>query len=163
LPFFRKEVVDRNLGIIINIDWFRPFDNANYSVKAMYGVICNLPQSERFKLLNILTMALIPRPNEPSLHYINHFLALIINQLIELWNGIILSTTYESTTKPIRAAVICCSCDISAARKLCGYISARVACHRCLKKAQFDDRKQPNFGGFDNINKWFVERNINQV
>ncbi|CAB4442105.1 unnamed protein product [Rhizophagus irregularis] len=108
-------------------------------------------------------LALIPGPNEPSLHYINHYLAPIVDQLLELWNGIELSGTYESTNKPIRAAVICCSCDIPAARKLCGYISARVACHRCLKKVQFNDRNQPNFGGFDNIDEWFVERDINQV
>jgi hypothetical protein len=28
---------------------------------------------------------------------------------------------------------------------------------------QFDDQNQPNFGEFDNINEWFVERNIDQV
>ncbi|PKK59494.1 hypothetical protein RhiirC2_820971, partial [Rhizophagus irregularis] len=136
-----------------------------YSVGIIYGVICNLPRNERFKLSNILTIALIPGPNESSLHYINHYLALIVDQLLELWNGIELSGTYENTNKPIRAAVICCSCDIPAARKLClcGYISVYVACHRCLKKAQFNDQNQPNFGRFDNIDKWFVERDINQV
>ncbi|PKY38937.1 hypothetical protein RhiirA4_452039 [Rhizophagus irregularis] len=70
LPFFRKEVADRNLGIMINIDWFQPFDNANYSVGAVYGVICNLPRSERFKPSNILTMALIPGPNSQSINRI---------------------------------------------------------------------------------------------
>lgn len=123
-------MADRHLGIMLNIDWFRPFNNANYSVGAIYGVICNLSRNEKFKPSNILTIALIPGPNEPSLHYINHYLAPIIDQLLELWNGIELSGIYKSTNKPIRAAVICCSCDIPAARKLCGYISARVACHR---------------------------------
>ncbi|GBC36556.2 uncharacterized protein LOC110040724 [Rhizophagus irregularis DAOM 181602=DAOM 197198] len=164
IPFFRKDVSDRHLGIMLNIDWFQPFDNSTYSIGALYGVICNLPRNERFKPSNILTMALIPGPNEPSLHQLNHYIAPIIDQLIELWNGIELSKTYESSTgKSIRAAVICCSCDIPAARKLCGHISARVACHRCLKKAQYDDRNQPNFGGFDDIDEWFVERDINQV
>ena len=164
LPFFRKEVSDRHLGIMLNLDWFQPFDNASYSVGAVYGVICNLPRSERFKPSNILTMALIPGPNEPSLHHLNHYLSPIIDQLIELWNGVELSATYESSTgKNIRAAVICCSCDIPAARKICGFISARVACHRCLKRAQVDDRNQPNFGGFEDIDEWFVERDINQI
>jgi hypothetical protein len=63
----------------------------------------------------------------------------------------------------IRAAVICCSCDIPAARKLCGHISARIACHRCLKRANFDERNQPNFGGFLDIDEWFVERNFEEV
>ena len=38
-----------------------------------------------------------------------------------------------------------------------------MACHRCLKKAQFDDRNQPNFGGFDDIDEWFVEKDIDQI
>lgn len=76
-------------------------------------------------------IALISDPNKPSLHHINHYLAPVVNQLIELWNGIELSATYESTNKSIRAAVICCSCDIPAARKLCGYISAHVTCFKC--------------------------------
>jgi len=60
---------------MLNIDWFQPFDNANYSIRAIYGVICNLSRNERFKPSNILTMALIPRPNESSLHWLNHYLA----------------------------------------------------------------------------------------
>ena len=41
--FFRREVADRNLGIMLNLDWFQPFDNAQYSVGVIYEVICNLP------------------------------------------------------------------------------------------------------------------------
>ena len=84
MPFFRKEVADQHLGIMLNLDWFQPFDNANYSVGAIYGVICNLPRNERFKPSNILTLALIPGPNEPRLHQLNHYLAPIIDQLIEM-------------------------------------------------------------------------------
>src|SRR5277367_3251681 len=71
--------------------------------------------------------------------------------------------TYESSGKRIRASVICCSCDIPAAQKLCGHISARVACHRCSKTAQYNDQNQPNFGGFDDIDEWFVERDVEQI
>ena len=75
-----------------------------------------------------------------------------------------MTSTFESSTgKSIRAAVICCSCDIPAARKLCGHISARIACHRCLKRANFDERNQPNFGGFADMEEWFVERNIDEL
>ena len=84
LPFFRKEVSDCHLGIMLNMDWFQPFDNSQYSVGAIYGVICNLPRSERFKTSNIITLAVIPGPNEPKLHQLNHYLAPIIDQMIEL-------------------------------------------------------------------------------
>lgn len=121
---------------------------------ALYSMICNLSRNERFKPSNILIIALIPDPNEPKLHQLNHHLALIIDQLIELWNGIELLATYESFNgKPIRAAVICYSCDILAVRKLCDHISAHVACRRCLKRAQYDDHSQSNFSGFDDINE----------
>src|SRR5947207_3322004 len=36
-----KDVSDSNLGIILNLDWFQPFDNSQHSVGVIYGVICN--------------------------------------------------------------------------------------------------------------------------
>ena len=105
---------------------------------------------------------MIPGPNEPKLHQLNHYLAPIIDQFIELWDGIDM-TTDESSRKRIRAAIICCACDIPAARKLCGHILARVACHRCEKVANYDARNQPNFGRFDNIEQWFMARNVDEI
>lgn len=137
---------------MLNLDWFQPFTNAQYSVGVIYGVICNLPRSERFKTSNIITLAVIPGPNEPKLHQLNHYLAPIIDQFMELWEGIDLSSTYESSTgKHIRAAIICCACDIPAARKLCGHISACIACYRCKKRANIESKFKTNFGGFDDI------------
>ncbi|PKB91694.1 hypothetical protein RhiirA5_248176, partial [Rhizophagus irregularis] len=127
-------------------------------------VICNLPRSERFKVSNIITLAVIPRPNEPKLHQLNHYLAPVIDQFIELWEGINLFSTYKNPAgKHIRAAIICCTCDIPAVRKLCDHISARVACHRCQKLADFTIVNQPNFGGFDNMEQWFVSRNVEKM
>ena len=162
--FFRHEVADSHLGIMLNLDWFQPFDNSQYSVEVIYGVICNLPRSERFKSSNIITLAVIPGPNEPKLHQLNHYLAPVIDQFIDLWDGIELLKTYENSAgKHIRAAIICCACDIPAARKLCGHISAHVACHRCEKVAEFDTRNQPNFGGFDNMEQWFISRDVKEI
>ena len=69
------------------MDWFQPYINSQYSVGVIYVVICNLPRSERFKPYNILTLAVIPRPNEPKLHEINNYLYPVVNQLNQLWNG----------------------------------------------------------------------------
>jgi hypothetical protein len=107
---------------------------------------------------------LIPGPNEPKLHQLNHYLAPLVDQLIELWQGVDLAETYEhSNGKRVKGAVICCSCNIPAVRKLCGFISARIACYRCLKHADYDDRNQPNYGGFANMESWFIERNVNEI
>src|SRR2546421_5947780 len=125
--YFTPETADFHLGIMINLDWFQPFESSIYSCGAIYGVICNLPRDIRFKKENMLTLGLLPGPNEVKLDRINHYLAPIIDELLELWNGFNL----PGSTKNIRLAVICCSNDIPAARKLCGHISALVGCYRC--------------------------------
>ncbi|CAG8626973.1 4337_t:CDS:2 [Ambispora leptoticha] len=91
LPFFRKELSDSHLGLMINLDWFQPFQNSQYGIGAIYDVICNLSRDERFKPSNILTLVLIPAP--------------IMDQLIGLWDGIELERTFESSIgKFIRVA-----------------------------------------------------------
>src|SRR5205823_10348625 len=37
------------------------------------------------------------------------------------------------------------------------------ACHLCEKVANFDDRNQSNFGGFDDMNQWFVKRDADEI
>lgn len=88
--FFTPNTADSNLGIMINLDWFQPFDSATYSTGAIYGVICNLPREVRFKKENMLILALLPGPNEVKLHKINHYLAPIIDELLEFWSGFVL-------------------------------------------------------------------------
>ena len=63
-------------------------------------------------------LGILPGPNEVSLHKINHYLALIVDELESLWDGITLNQTYECIEgKEIRAALILVSCNIPAARK----------------------------------------------
>jgi hypothetical protein len=97
-----------------------------------------------------------------SLHKINHYLAPIVDELESLWDGVTLNRTYECHNgKKIRAALILVSCDIPAARKICGHVSALVSCHRCEKKANYENR-QHNFAGMDDMNEWFIPRNSSQ-
>lgn len=51
---------ERHYGIMLNVDWFQPFKNTNYSVGAIYLTILNLPRSQRFKKENIILVGLIP-------------------------------------------------------------------------------------------------------
>ena len=80
--FFNKEQVDNHLGIMINVNWFQPFERTVHSSSAIYGAICNLLREMRFKQENMLILSLMPGPNELSLHQINHYLALIVNQFL---------------------------------------------------------------------------------
>ena len=150
--FFEPETADRHLGIMINLDWFQPFKSAVYSCGAIYGVICNLPRDIRFKRENMLTLALLPGPNEVKLDKINHYLAPIIDELLELWDGFNLPTA----GKNVRLAVIFCSNDIPTVRKLCGHASALAGCHRCYKRANREEGRKSNFSGFEDMNDWFI-------
>ena len=51
------------------------------------------------------------------------------------------------------------SCDIPAARKICGHVSSLVACHICEKKGNYENR-QHNFAGMDDIDEWFVAQDL---
>src|SRR5207247_10316200 len=151
--FFEPETADRHLRIMINLDWFQPFKSAVYNCGAIYGVICNLPRDVRFKKENMLTLGLLPGPKEVKLHRINHYLALIVDELLEFWDGVYLPATDKyPASRRVRMAVICCSNDIPAARKLCGHISALVGCHRCYKRASSEEGQKLNFGGFVDLN-----------
>jgi hypothetical protein len=149
--FFTPETADSHLGIMINLDWFQPFDSRPYSCGVIYGVICNLPRDVRFKKENMLILSLLPGPDEVKLHRINHYLAPIIDELLKFWKGV----NIPAIDKTIRLAVICCSNDIPAARKLCGHISALAGCHRCYKRAGGEEGQRANFGGFEDMDEWF--------
>src|SRR5256886_9438339 len=147
---------------MINLDWFQPFESSTYSSGAIYGVICNLPRELRFKRENMLYLGLLPGPSEVKLHKINHYLSPIVDELLEFWDGFNLpSSNKHPNGKRIRLAVICCSNDIPAARKLCGHISALISCHRCYKRANTGGEK-PNFGGFEEMDDWFQERDLEE-
>ena len=157
VPYFTPETADSHLGIMINLDWFQPFDSIQYSCGAIYGVICNLPREVRFKKENMLTLGLLPGSKEVKLHKINYYLFPIVDELLEFWNGV----EIPAARKNIRLALICCSNDIPAARKLCGHISASVSCHRCYKRANSNGNKL-NYSGFDDMNDWFVKRDLKE-
>ena len=160
--FFRSDVADSHLGLMMNLDWFQPFDGTIHSTGVLYAAICNLPRDIRFKRENLLILGILPGPNEVSLHKINHYLAPVVNELESLWNGVILNQTFEfQSGRIIRAALILVSCDIPAARKICGHVSALVSCHRCEKVANYENR-QHNFAGMDDMDEWFVSRIASQ-
>ncbi|GBC18472.2 hypothetical protein GLOIN_2v1775288 [Rhizophagus irregularis DAOM 181602=DAOM 197198] len=146
-----SEVADSHLGLMLNLDWFQPYDSTIYSIGVIYAAICNLPRDIRFRRENLLTLGILPGPKKVSLHKVKHYLAPIVNELETLWAGLTLNRTYECENgKRVRGALILVSCDIPAARKICGHVSALVSCHRCEKKANYENG-QHNFAGMDDV------------
>ena len=111
----------------------------------------------------MLTLGLLPGPEEVKLHKINNYLAPIVDELLEFWDGVNLpSTNNFPASRNIRMAVICCSSDVPATRKLGGHISALVGCHRYYKEAYKKEGQRLNFRGFEDINDWFIMKDAEE-
>ena len=156
--FFRPENANLHLGLILNLDWFQPYNNIIYSTGILYAAIANFPHNIQFKRENILILGILPGPNEASLHKINNYLYPIVVELELLWQGITLSSITESPEKEkIQTALILISCDTPAAWKICSHVSALISCYCCKKKVNYNNN-QHNFGGMQDMNKWFFPK-----
>ena len=113
--------------LMLNVDWFQPFEHFTYSVGVICLVLLNLPQAVRYKRENIILVGVIPGPSEPPLN-INSYLSPLVSNLLQLWTGI-----HISTSQLIRAALLAVSCDLPAGRKVCGFLShsANLGCSCC--------------------------------
>ena len=111
----------RNLGGILNIDWFQPFDNVQHSCGVVYMALLNLPREIRFKFENVIIIGIIPGPNEPK-ENVNSFLKPLIDDLLTFWDpGEMLD---EDGSKALYKFALCCiSSDLPATRKCCGFMS----------------------------------------
>jgi len=110
-----------NMGVMLNVDWFQPYKHTQYSLGVLYLVLMNLPRSERFKPENVIIVGMIPGPNEPKGH-INTFLQPLVDELIDLWDGVILENKQcLGGMFKIRVALLALCCDVPAARKCGGF------------------------------------------
>ena len=123
-----------NLALILNVDWFTPYEHSQYSVGVIYLVIANLSRCERYKLENVLVVGCIPGPSEPK-HSITTYLSFVVNELEKLWDGIPFYVDSNRIPITIRAALVAVVCDIPACRKVCGFtgFQAKLGCSKCLK------------------------------
>ena len=147
VPFLSE---DHTYGLMMNIDWFQPFKRAQYSMGAIYLSVMNLPRQIRFRPENIVLVGLIPGPDEPRLT-IDTFLRPLVDELIELWNGVHLA--FRNRLCLVRCALLCVACDQPAARKVCGFLShsAMLGCPRCYKN--FPGKVgNKNYSGFETKN-----------
>ena len=137
-----------NFAFQLNIDWFQPFKHTQHSEGVIYLSIMNLPRQERFLQENTILVGVIPGPNEPK-GTVNSFLEPMVNDLLKLWEGVILERNI------VRGALLCAGCDIPAARKTCGFVghSARLGCSKCLLEfptAHFGEK--PDYTNFERSN-----------
>ncbi|KAI0054698.1 hypothetical protein BV25DRAFT_1816687 [Artomyces pyxidatus] len=81
-------------------------------------------------------VGIIPGPTKPSLHEINHFLKLIVDDLALFWTpGVFFSRTAKySDGRLVQAALVPLVCDLLAACQVAGYAGHQSTffCHYCL-------------------------------
>ena len=140
-----------NLGLMLNCDWFQPFDLSTYSIGVLYLVILNLPRSIRFKPENVLIAGILPGPKEPHLSEMNSYLRPLVKELNSLWfDGFTMQHKGKSVT--IHAALLATVCDIPATAKLGGFLghSSKHACWKCTKLFPYDSAlNRIDFSGED--------------
>ena len=88
--------IPNNFGLMLKVDWFQPTLHGSESIGVIYMVVMNLPRGECFKLENLIVVGIIPRPKEPKYH-VNSFLQPLVNDLMDLWDGVILDTNFSGT------------------------------------------------------------------
>lgn len=93
---------------------------------------------------------IIPGPSEPK--DVNNYIYPIVNELLQLWEGIVLDI-HENRKINIRGALLCTTSDLPATRKLCGFAghSAKLGCSKCLKKFPSMGDKL-DYSGYDREN-----------
>lgn len=93
----------------------------------------NLLRSEHYKEDNIILVGVIPGPSEPSLTMNSFFFSLVQEQ--RAWSTGIVVKTPKNSSITVRLAVSCVTCDLSASRKVCGFLehNALLGCSKCYK------------------------------
>ena len=140
-------------ALSLNVDWFQPYKHTQHSIGVLYIAIQNLPREVRFLVDNVIIVGIIPGPHEPPKN-INSFLAPLVDELQDLWKGVFVNINANNLVS-IRAALICVSCDIPAARKVCGFVghNAYQGCNKCLKSFPTESfGEKADFSGFDRDN-----------
>jgi hypothetical protein len=134
-PFLQSA---NNFAFMLNVDWFQPYKHVQHSVGCIFMVCLNLPREERFKVENVIVVGLMPGPHEPNEQTINHFLAPMVDELQQLWQGVSMFSFAAQFNVQVRAALLCVACDIPATRKVAGFVShnATRGCNKCLKQCR---------------------------
>ena len=125
----------RNLRLALATDGFNPFGNLNtqYSMWPVLLTPLNLPPWECVNPANCFMSLLIPGPSSPGKDF-DLFLEPLIEELLELWKGVVTHDALSGKKFKLRAIVLWCIHDYLALSTLSGRTTkGYYACIYCDK------------------------------
>lgn len=146
-PFSRHVEDEIRLVFSMNMDSFNPYGNraAGKAVQAggIYMAVLNLPPKIRHRVENIYLAGIIPGPEAPKSHQINHVLRPLVDDLETLWSpGVFYTRTYSHPTGVrVRCALVPVVCDLLATSEIAGFGDhrSRHLCHDCYQTSDTID------------------------
>ncbi|TDL19286.1 hypothetical protein BD410DRAFT_443930 [Rickenella mellea] len=98
------------LGVTLSLDWFGRKTSVygpSHSSGALSFSVSNLPPALRYRAANLLLAAMTPGPTEPSAEQLQHYLKIIVDDLIKLYEtGISIKTASRPEGRPIRVVLL---------------------------------------------------------
>jgi hypothetical protein len=139
-PFLSSSNWEGHYVFSLGVDGFNPFQNKvakqNMMVTGMYMVCLNLPLDLHYRPKNMYLVGIIPGPTKPSTDQINHFLKLLVDDLLPFWDpGVTFSCTAKyQDSRIIQITLIPIICNLPAAKQVVGFsgISLKFFCSYCL-------------------------------
>jgi hypothetical protein len=125
----------RNLRLGLATDGFNPFSqlSSSHSMWPVFLVPYNLPPWECVEQSNLMMALLIPGPSSPAKDF-DVFLEPLIEELIQLWEGVLTFDASSGAQFKLHAAVLWCIHDYPALATLSGRVTkGYYACARCDK------------------------------
>lgn len=144
-PFFPSQNGEGRLIFGLAVDSFNPFHNKQAKQKVsstgIWLVLLNLPVHLRYLPENMCLVGVLPGPNKPSLDELNHSLKLVVQDLLQFWEGVFFTRTpnhpqgrmYQGMLVPLIG-------DMLGARQVIGIPVAPTAHYFCtFCDLDFDD------------------------
>ncbi|PPQ79324.1 hypothetical protein CVT24_007406 [Panaeolus cyanescens] len=136
-PFLVTDSEEGRLIFSLAVDSFNPNHvkaaHQTTSSTGIWLVLLNLPAHLRYLHQNMYIAGVIPGPNKPSLEELNHYMDLVVNDLLEFYNpGVRFSRTFKYPNgRVFKAMIIPLISDMLASRQVIGQSAAPSSHNFC--------------------------------
>ncbi|CUA73103.1 similar to conserved hypothetical protein [Rhizoctonia solani] len=124
------------LSLTIFFDGIQAHEHQKYEVQAVYITVNNIPSHLRALIENIILVIVIPGPNQPTAYELDQILEPLVDELLELEQGVEMQVYDQNTRRMVRETVYARLSlgvlDYIARLKLTGHAGVASEDHFCL-------------------------------